>query len=34
MHGQGQYVDKDGVEWSGDFFNGTYDNGRVCHTLR
>lgn len=34
MHGQGRYVDKDGVEWAGQFFNGKYDNGRVFHTLR
>lgn len=34
MHGQGRYVDKDGVEWAGRFFNGKYDNGRVFHTLR
>jgi hypothetical protein len=34
MHGDGAYVDRDGVEWRGRFVNGKYDNGRVFHTLR
>lgn len=34
MHGDGVYVDREGVEWRGRFVNGKYDNGRVFHTLR
>ncbi|KAF1784664.1 MORN motif [Phytophthora cactorum] len=34
MHGDGLYVDKDGVEWRGRFVNGKYDNGRIFHMLR
>ncbi|TMW62499.1 hypothetical protein Poli38472_005117 [Pythium oligandrum] len=30
----GRYVDRDGVDWKGRFFNGKYDNGRIFHTLR
>lgn len=34
MHGDGAYTDRDGVVWRGRFFNGKFDNGRVCHALR
>lgn len=34
MHGEGLYVDKEGVRWQGRFLNGKYHNGRIFHTLR
>lgn len=34
MDGSGAYKDKDGVEWRGQFVNGKYNNGRICHVLR
>ena len=34
MHGQGKYVDVEGVIWSGAFHNGMFFNGKSYITLR
>lgn len=34
MHGEGAYVDKDGVRWEGQFFNGKLAQGKTYLTLR
>lgn len=34
MHGQGKYVDKEGVAWKGQFHNGKYFNGKSYIILR
>ncbi len=34
MHGQGVYIDEEGVKFKGTFFNGLFFNGRAYVTLR